>query len=238
MATLLLEDKLTKVFNEIVKKVPEKFGWDEYDTEEENTAVISEALRDAKVAGGAYRGATKAVAVVSGCSSVLKVPYSGKWDYDKSVDCDYFTRFEGADNSKDHNWDYCLTEYEVYEAAKENGLDIFFPKTEIMGECESGTIIKQERVLDFYEYCPISEHETEHETIEFVNSNIKYCDFANSQWVAAAIERYGKAMVDKLIDFLENNFPIVVKDLHNGNIGFRKNGEPIILDFSGWNEDC
>lgn len=232
MTTLLIEDKLTKVFNEIVKKVPEKFGWDEYDTEEENTAVISEALKDAKVAGGAYRGATKAVAVVSGCSSVLKVPYSGKWDYDESVNCDYFTRFEGADNSKDHNWDYCLTEYEVYEAAKENGLDIFFPKTEIMGECESGTVIKQERVLDFYEYCSISEDRT----IELVYLDAKYCDLINSQWIAAAIERYGKAMVDKLIDFLEDNFPIVVEDLHNGNIGFRENGDPIILDFSGWNE--
>lgn len=232
MTTLLIEDKLTKVFNEIVKKVPENFGWDEYNTEEENTAVISEALRDAKVAGGAYRGATKAVAVVSGCSSVLKVPYSGKWDYDKSVDCDYFTRFEGADNSKDHNWDYCLTEYEVYEAAKENGLDIFFPKTEIMGECESGTVIKQERVLDFYEYCSISEDRT----IELVYLDAKYCDLINSQWIAAAIERYGRTMVDKLIDFLEDNFPIVVEDLHNGNIGFRENGDPIILDFSGWNE--
>lgn len=232
MTTLLIEDKLTKVFNEIVKKVPEKFGWDDYDTDEQNTAVISEALRDAKVAGGAYRGATKAVAVVSGCSSVLKVPYSGRWDYDKSVDCEYFTRFEGADNSKDHNWDYCLTEYEVYEAAKENGLDIFFPKTEIMGECESGTVIKQERVLDFYEYCSISEDRT----IELVYLDAKYCDLINSQWIAAAIERYGRTMLDKLIDFLEDNFPIVVEDLHNGNIGFRENGDPIILDFSGWNE--
>ena len=232
MTTLLLEDKLTKVFNEIVKKVPENFGWDDYDTDEQNTAVISEALRDAKVAGGAYRGATKAVAVVSGCSSVLKVPYSGKWDYDKSVDCDYFTRFEGADNSEDHNWDYCLTEYEVYEAAKENGLDIFFPKTEIMGECEAGTVIKQERVLDFYAYGSISEDRT----IELVYLDAKYCDLINSQWIAAAIERYGKTMVDKLIDFLEDNFPIVVEDLHNGNIGFRENGDPIILDFSGWNE--
>lgn len=230
----LLEDKLTKVFNEIVKKVPEKFGWDEYDTEEQNTVVVSEALRDARVAGGAYRGATKVVAVISGCSSVLKVPYSGKWDYDESIDHDYFTKFKGADNSEDHGWDYCLTEYEVYEAAKENGLDIFFPKTEIMGECESGTIIKQERVLDFYEYCPVSEDET----IEFVNSDIKYCCFADSQWVAAAIERYGLAMVNKLIDFLENNFPIVAEDLHHGNIGFRENGDPVILDFSGWNEDC
>lgn len=232
MTTLLVEDKLTKVFNEIVKKVPEKFGWDEYNTDKENTAIVSEALKDANVAGGTYCGATKAVAVISGCSSVLKVPYSGKWDYDESVDCDYFTRFRGADNSEDHGWDYCLTEYEVYEAAKENGLDIFFPKTEIMGECKSGTIIKQEKVLDFYEYCPVSEDET----IEFVNSDIKYYCFADSLWVAAAIERYGKAMVDKLIDFLENNFPIVIEDLHNGNIGFRKNGEPIILDFSGWNE--
>lgn len=232
MTTLLVEDKLTKVFNEIVKKVPEKFGWDEYNTDKENTKIVSEALKDAKVVGGAYCGATKAVAVVSGCSSVLKVPYSGKWEYDESVDCDYFTRFRGADNSEDHGWDYCLTEYEIYEAAKENGLDIFFPKTEIMGECKSGTIIKQEKVLNFYEYCPVSEDET----IEFVNSDIKYYCFADSLWVAAAIERYGKAMVDKLIDFLENNFPIVIEDLHNGNIGFRKNGEPIILDFSGWNE--
>lgn len=234
MTTSLVEDKLTKVFNEIVKKVPEKFGWDEYNTDKENTKIVSEALKDAKVVGGAYCGATKAVAVVSGCSSVLKVPYSGKWEYDESVDCDYFTRFRGADNSEDHGWDYCLTEYEIYKAAKENGLDIFFPKTEIMGECKSGTIIKQEKVLNFYEYCPVSEDET----IEFVNSDIKYYCFADSLWVAAAIERYGKAMVDKLIDFLENNFPIVIEDLHNGNIGFRKNGEPIILDFSGWNEDC
>lgn len=232
MATLLLEDKLTKVFNEIVKKVPEKFGWDDDEDDEENTILISEALKDAKIAGGAYRGATKAVAVVSGCSSVLKVPYSGKWDYDESVDHDYFTRFRGADNSEDRDWDYCLTEYEVYEAAKENGLDIFFPKTEIMGECESGTVIKQERVLDFYEYCPVSEDET----LNFVNSDSKYYCFADSSWVAAAIERYGKAMVDKLIDFLESEFPNVVEDLHNGNIGFRENGDPIILDFSGWNE--
>lgn len=228
----LLEDKLTKVFNEIVKKVPEKFGWDEYDTDKENTAIVSEALKDAKVAGGTYCGATKAVAVISGCSSVLKVPYSGKWDYDESVDCDYFTRFRGADNSEDHGWDYCLTEYEVYEAAKKNGLDIFFPKTEIMGECKSGTIIKQEKVLEFYEYCPIFKDET----IEFVDSDIRYFGFADSRWVAAAIERYGKTMIDKLIDFLEDYFPIVTEDLHNGNIGFRKNGDPIILDFSGWNE--
>ena len=121
---------------------------------------------------------------------------------------------------------------EVYEAAKENGLDIFFPKTEIMGECESGTIIKQERVLDFYEYCPVSEDKT----IELVDSDVKYCDLIDSQWIAAAIEKYGRTMVDKLIDFLEDNFPIVVEDLHNGNIGFRENGDPIILDFSGWNE--
>lgn len=233
MTTLSVEDKLTKVFNEIVKKVPEKFGWDEYNTEEENTKIVSEALKDAKVAGGAYRGSTKAVAVISGCSSVLKVPYCGKWDYDESVNCDYFTRFRGADNSEDHGWDYCLTEYEVYEVAKENGLDMFFPKTEIMGECKSGTIIKQERVLDFYEYCPISKDET----IELVDSNIRYSDFSDSQWVAAAIERYGLAMVNKLIDFLDSKFPSVIEDLHNGNIGFRENGDPVILDFSGWNED-
>ena len=233
MTTLLLEDKLTKVFNEIVKKVPEKFGWDEYDTDEENTVVVSEALRDAKAAGETHCGATKVVAVVSGCSSVLKVPYSGKWDYDESVDSNYFTRFEGADNSKGYVWDYCLAEYEVYEAAKENDLNIFFPKTEIMGKCKSGTIIKQEKVLDFDNYYPISEDET----LEFVNSNERYCYFANSEWTAAAIERYGIAMLDKLIDFLEDNFSYVIDDLHNGNIGFRENGDPVILDFSGWSED-
>ena len=44
------------------------------------------------------------------------------------------------------------------------------------------------------------------------------------------------AKVDKFIDFL---VAFDINDLHQGNIGFRENGDPVLIDYSGFNSwDC
>ena len=53
----------------------------------------------------------------------------------------------------------------------------------------------------------------------------------SDRWLAAALKKYGKEKVDKFVDFI-NEFD--VNDLHSANVGFRNNGDPVLIDYSGW----
>ena len=50
-------------------------------------------------------------------------------------------------------------------------------------------------------------------------------------WLAKAIDVYGEDEVNSLLDFIREHS---IDDLHYGNIGYRKNGEPVLLDYSGF----
>lgn len=234
---LLLEDKLTKVMNEIVKNVPEQFGG--YDDGDADTDVLWQACRDAGLDCKDFdidNGASKCVANIDGCDSVLKVPYSGVWylDWDDEEGeyiegSDYFEYFYGAKNSRNSRSDYCLTEYEKYMELKAAGLDVFFPKTEIFGECEAGCVIKQEKVKTWYEDKPKTSDVSEKKASEMG----RYTNIPD-EWLAAAIEYYGEELVQKLVTYCHDVDDTIDADVHYGNLGFRIGGGPVILDFSGF----
>lgn len=235
---LLLEDKLTKVMNEINKIVPEQFGG--FDDDDADTDTIWQACRDAGLHYDEFEidnGASKCVANIIGCDSVLKVPYSGawfmntKWDEEtgeitEEEEC--FDFFCGAENSENSS-DYCLTEYEKYMELKAAGLEMFFPKTEIFGECKAGYVLKQEKVKTWYEDKPKTSDASEKKASEMG----RYTNIPD-EWLAAAIEYYGEELVQKLVTYCHDVDGTIDADMHYGNIGFRIGGGPVILDFSGF----
>ena len=238
---LLLEDKLAKVMNNIKNSVPMDFGsWEDGDDE---YATIERACINAGLQYDEFSvscGASKVVACINGCDSVLKVPYSGVWCYQcEEVDeetgeviqeeDEFFEPFCGAENSE-NNTDYCLSEFEKYIALKEAGLEMFFPKTEIFGECESGYVLKQEKVITWYD---AKEKQSSEDSKNKAKNN--YFDFgAPKAWIALAIDWYGEELVNKLVKYCKEVDGDIDSDLHYNNIGFNKEGAPIILDFSGF----
>lgn len=127
--------------------------------------------------------------------------------------------------------DYAAYEYKVYCAAKEAGLEKYFPETIFLGEFCGRAFYIQERATcveslvshewhsrlcqehDLYgeEY---SEDEVWDELDELDDESICMLSFGN----------------EYLCDFLIENR---VGDLHEGNFGYI-NGELVIVDFSGW----
>ena len=57
------------------------------------------------------------------------------------------------------------------------------------------------------------------------------CGRAPIEWTAMALEYYGEEVVKKLFNFIEKEG---IDDLHWGNVGIRKDGSPVLLDYSGF----
>jgi hypothetical protein len=64
-----------------------------------------------------------------------------------------------------------------------------------------------------------------------------YINFPEA-WIEAAICHYGKELTEAFIVYLSSDddvAEIIREDLHSSNFGYRENGEPCILDYSGYN---
>ena len=129
--------------------------------------------------------------------------------------------------------DYATREYEVYCAAKEEGLECYFPKTEFLGTFNG-------RAFYVQEYADCDENQVTSEWYEYVSDRFEelgedYDDDAvwyEIDW----LDDLGKARLcfhdEKLCNFLMDN---QVGDLHEGNFGYI-GGRMVIVDFSGWRE--
>lgn len=131
-------------------------------------------------------------------------------------------------------------EYEIYNQAVKEGLEMFFPKTEILGTWDNIVVIIQDRVdFSFYQ-CPFIKLSYYKRIGRTVTDKIYYKatltlrdnrdEPLNRTWVAMAISLYGKKRVKAFGHFVEMH---QINDLHEANIGF-KNNKPVILDFSGF----
>lgn len=63
--------------------------------------------------------------------------------------------------------------------------------------------------------------------------NLGYNRELDYTWAAMALVIYGKTVCKKLCNFIQEN---KINDLRDANIGY-KNNKPIILDFSGFEND-
>lgn len=161
---------------------------------------------------------------------VAKIPFNGSFWYDSNEEDGY--RFDEFNNS-----DYCATEAAVYADAVALGVEKFFASTKYYGKTAEGTpVYISERVYSLYEDDNIRSKITSSEASNKKATEIKTdysVHISSTEWLAKAIEFYGADAVINLIDFIELEH---INDFHSGNIGFRKDGSPVLLDYSGYDE--
>lgn len=158
---------------------------------------------------------------------VLKFPMRGE-------QCDGFQVFRGTDG-RNSNWNYCEKEVEVYEDAKEKGLEMFFAEVKEEGYItdENGNALsyyKQDKVPVIGEGEKIMSN-ADYKKASEATSNAKYSELP-AYWVASAVDFFGLEKVVDLLKFLKEQ---CLSDFHNANIGFMADGAPILFDYSGYN---
>lgn len=239
---LLLEDKTSKIINEI-----ESYGMNDfYPDEDDDYCYAVESLYDflseQKDNGSISTGATKMVYIPSdvNASFVLKIPFYGHrcWhgeyddegNYIEDSDSCEMEDFSGAENSK-NNYDYCRTELEVYEEAVAAGFADFFPYTALYayGTDYTPNVYIQEKAKSFSSCYDEGSEEVSSTASKLSSESEKYLPF---NFICSCILYYGAERTKAFLDWVDSME--VISDIHNGNIGRRQNGAPIIIDFAGF----
>lgn len=191
---------------------------------------ILEGIRKSSV----YFGASKVVLVDTELDEVVKLPFVGEYYENYEEEEDYieeFSMYEGAgfEGSANH-WDYCALEEYQYNLAKEAGFGEFFARTERYSKLSCGLpVYVAERVVAFEASAGIIVSPKASKLADKYVSSI--FSGISSYWVARAIDFYGAEKTEKFLEYVKKSD---IADLHLGNIGFRPNGAPVLLDYSGF----
>lgn len=236
------ENKLYKIM-EIAAKVicnPMELGC--YDDDDYVYGAVNDDLWDAvskydKDVSISY-GVSKLVIIPSFGDKVIKIPFRGKWycgehwddDIEDYVDSeDYFESFCGANSA--YGDDYCAAEEGYYLEAEDAMLAPLFAKTEYVKTINNVAFYVQEKIMG-----------KNHSRISYDSDSYKKASKMNSDsqawvndtvWLANVLEYYGEVITEYLLKFLKEQ---EIRDLHSGNTGYRKNGEPVLIDYSSWND--
>lgn len=226
--------------------VPDEFGSNEYN---EETSGIDEMF--AQLPGDVITrwGATQFVIMTKDSDKVAKIPFNGEefeveepyYDEDGNERFEYNTGFDYFRTN------YCDLSYELYWEAKERGVERILAEIEYFGKSTNGvSIYLQEAVVPF-DYVEgsskyfKSDKEYEDSKGEFyalcernrrTGANINWLMFP-SDWMIAALDYYGECFMLSFLIFCREHG---LNDFHDGNVGWRKNGSPVILDWAGFNE--
>ena len=139
-----------------------------------------------------------------------------------------------------------MSEYEKYESLKDSGLAQFVAETIYYKTYQGFRIFCQEKVISIYD-CESSDHDKYFTRLknsslitfkDIILSNKEYSNFNNldSEWFEICIDYYGQDSVESFLNYCLDIDPDITNDLHPRNYGFRKNGEPAILDFSDYHD--
>ena len=205
---LLLEDKLAKY-----KKlyIPSKLGGI---IDEEDYADVDEVGHDAYHIGAWdwSHGVSKMAIIDKDSTYVLKIPFNVEWDV---------------------AWDYCALEAEIYETLEDAGFGCFLARTKFYNKCSSGWMTVQERCYHIGE--KRSSEETREALEVFKNREYNYIGMIMPMDLFGSfVEAYGLDLTLKFIQFCRESDYNILDDLHSGNYGYRADGTPCIIDFSGW----
>lgn len=193
-------------------------------------------------------GASKVVMICDEWDFVVKVPFNcEKYFDDYTYEADqeasgdawldpdgYITvnKFYGADSET--GWDYCDAEVNKYYNAEEAGVAQYFAETEFLCYTKGGypVYIQEKCVTDLSTAKPASAKSKEiakSRTYENTTGGID-----SVTWVACFIDTFGEKEFDKLTKFTESDDDIK-DDLHYRNVGYTMSGQPIIIDYAGFN---
>lgn len=249
MKILLLEEKdkilLEKIFNNV--EFPINFGVGEYsDTLYGEDEIIESININSNICFQSSHGASKFVLMNEKLPYVIKIPLDGYWsDYESEDEDeeDVFIEFEnaasdiGSDLDSEFNKNYCETELRFYKIAKVLSLEKFFAKTEFYKYINGKYIYIQEKVTP-YKYRNNNNNKDDLKSSPLAKKMSKEsCSGLAAEWLDVAISYYGEELTQKFVDFLSSDnevATIIRQDLHVENYGFRKDGSPCLLDYSGY----
>lgn len=173
-------------------------------------------------------GATKLILFPQDSNFVIKIPFCGEM-YD-----DFNGLYAPFVHAKEPNkWDYCKAESLIYRSAILENLDTFFAETKYIGSVNNHPIYIQEKVSIFFE-SKNSKYYSKEESKKIRNLCSRldlYC--FHPYWLSDFLKFYTKESLIKLQNFLRFNY---IQDLHGGNLGYRANGMPVIIDYGDYYE--
>lgn len=187
-------------------------------------------------------GASKLVLISKNknVSEVLKIPFEGSNDIYEEDNEENAHFFQGA--NADEKWNYCATEANYYQEAKELGIESFFAKTKRVGtmEYQEGFIpvYSQEKIIIKANNTPSKKsHWTPNFTrlISKINKKWNECELPD-EWIESAIRCTNIFKVNSFINFICVTHPEINADMHCQNYGYRSDGTPCLCDFSGYLE--
>ena len=167
---------------------------------------------------------------------VFKIPFFGVRDVNDGSEIinetDYFGAVKRGLN-KDAAWDYCSLEEELYNQAKEWGLDDIFTETAFLC-CINGVNIYVSPLceIDCFD-CLYSEPYEENATPEQKETSKQLLSYMNDKSMTDSAllvlsAQYGEDAVCDFIDFI-NYYDI--GDFHSANMGFTESGQFKIFDY-------
>lgn len=172
-------------------------------------------------------GASKLVIQPKGENFVIKIPFTGYFIGDELYED--FTEAGLVTNNDCNEWDYCLTEVEVYSLAAQQGIEKIFCKTELIGDIENHPIYIQELATVFRKRSitsPDSEEKINKTMKKLYNMGV--ITEINKLWLSDVYLYFGDILFDTIFPFISE-----INDLHDGNIGYIGD-RPVIFDYSGY----
>lgn len=241
---------INKVLDAIIPLIPEHFGkiygpysFSSSTAEEEfDDCPFITSIQDVlfKVDPFAFvkSGASKIVIISPKFGgAILKISFNGffelidEYNYeDTSPDNTIWTPFHQVADKKNNNIsDYCLAEFHKYNNLAEQQLECFVAETVLYLTVSNINVFLQEYVI------PLKDHKSEpHPSKEARQLAASICKPVTTDWIAMCIECYGQKKVEKFFDYCDRIDPDLISDTHYGNYGYREDGSPCILDFSGF----
>jgi len=209
-------------YQDVLKlNIPEQFGLNEDDDWGGDLDFVVDQFKEEDIR---YDNGCSKFVIFLNDDEVVKIPFNGYHYYNDEDEEEGFCEF--------NNSDYCDIEAEIYQDAVVAGLSHFFAKTVFAGFTEKThyPIYLSERVIPFED----KDYESIKPSEDSVNKANNMITSISSRWLACAIDYYGQEEVSRLVDFIREER---VGDFHAGNVGFRKDGAPVLLDYSGYNEN-
>lgn len=126
----------------------------------------------------------------------------------------------------DKMYDYCALEVQNYTLAKQDGLENFFAETFSLGSFLNAEVYLMRRAD--VDYDELESYSTNEGCSEY------YCndsDYIYPDVLSCLDGFYNCDKVERLVNFCTN---WEINDIHGENIGFYKDGTPVIIDYSGF----
>lgn len=183
----------------------------------------------------------------SGVEKICIFPIEGDVVFKKAINGYLERDTNGSFIEKEYGEDFCLTEYKIFQRAKEENVDIFFAKVE---KTEDDGIYKQERCRYVLSDMPYEQEKMYNTIKKRFEQKVKY-DWHSS--TAAVFEKneisritnrisdtvtlkalfvfYTIEELNILADFLEK---YDINDLHHGNLGIFDDGTLKFFDYGGF----